>query len=290
MFAIKLSGKWHLKWRLEDDRDIVGFPRTETPQEVREIHDASECEGLNMCAKCARYAVRHHYLNVELLNMVHVEMRRAVAEVTAAAGQLIDNRGFGVELELTSPLCADSVASALTDAGIETHDEPYNHERRTYWKIVPDGSLRGRSMYAFELVSPVLHGEDGLRTVEAVCNKLIELNVTVNVSCGLHVHHDGRGITYPMMWDIAMLYGNFEHVFDSLQPASRRGHAKPILHTNDVAVLQPEPLSPTVENDALGARRCRDDTVLQSELPELLETRFNRVPASCGNCESDQGD
>ncbi len=42
-----------------------------------------------------------------------------------------------------------------------------NHDLRPHWKLVTDSSLNGND--TFELVSPILEGEDGLEKLERVC-------------------------------------------------------------------------------------------------------------------------
>ena len=52
----------------------------------------------------------------------------------------------------------------LREAGIEVASEAYNHHLRSRWKLVTDSSLNGND--TFELVSPILVGEDGLEELE----------------------------------------------------------------------------------------------------------------------------
>lgn len=57
-----------------------------------------------------------------------------------------------------------------------------------HWKLVTDSSLQGNN--TFELVSPILVGENGLKELETVCWVLDICNAKVNDSCGFHVHMD----------------------------------------------------------------------------------------------------
>ena len=68
-------------------------------------------------------------------------------------------RKFGVEIEAYNCTCQRLVRE-LTEAGIEVASERYNHDLRPHWKLVTDSSLNGND--TFELVSPILEGEDGL--------------------------------------------------------------------------------------------------------------------------------
>ena len=76
------------------------------------------------------------------------------------------NRKFGIEIEAYN--CSrERLARELREAGIEVMVEGYNHSTCPYWKLVTDSSISGND--TFELVSPILVGEAGLRELEKVC-------------------------------------------------------------------------------------------------------------------------
>ena len=97
---------------------------------------------------------------------------------------------FGVEIECTG-VDNYTVSAALNNVGVFCMVEYYNYTTRGHWKIVSDCSVHGD--YAKEIVSPVLNGQAGLDQLKIVCHVLNELGIKVNRSCGLHVHHEGRG-------------------------------------------------------------------------------------------------
>jgi len=113
-------------------------------------------------------------------------------------------RDFGVEIECLSrisehDLCLH-IRAMFRENGINHSCSTtfYGHEtgdNRNMWKIKPDASVhtnrsrRGSHGYAFEIISPRLAGTEGLDILRKVLD-LINSNVAVNVSCGLHVHHD----------------------------------------------------------------------------------------------------
>ena len=66
-------------------------------------------------------------------------------------------RHFGIEIE-TAGITKERAAKVLRLVGLQVAIEGYNHTTRNHWKIVSDASVQG----GFEVVSPVLHGEDGL--------------------------------------------------------------------------------------------------------------------------------
>ena len=98
------------------------------------------------------------------------------------------DRKFGVELEIVG-ISKELAIRALAAVDIEAHDAGYTHMTTRDWKIVSDASVhRG-----FELVSPVLEGEEGLETLRTAAQALADAGATANRSCGLHVHIDAHG-------------------------------------------------------------------------------------------------
>lgn len=118
-------------------------------------------------------------------------MTNAAAQASATIAPELDytfNRHFGIEIEAYN-CTRERLARELTAAGINVQVEGYNHTNyRDHWKLVTDSSLNGDN--SFELVSPILQGEQGLEEVEKVCWVLELCDVRVNDSCGLHVHMD----------------------------------------------------------------------------------------------------
>ena len=84
---------------------------------------------------------------------------------------------FGIEIEAYN--CnMERLARELREAGIHVAVEGYNHTTRDHWKLVTDSSLQGNN--TFELVSPILVGENGLKELETVCWVLDICNAKVN--------------------------------------------------------------------------------------------------------------
>jgi hypothetical protein len=135
---------------------------------------------------------------------------------------------FGVEFEVYLPvgLSHGAAAMALTNQGIDCRPESYNHQTRTWWKIVTDGSLNDYARGA-EFVSPVLQGEAGLETVATVLALLNDMGCTVSKLCGTHVHvgvgHGNGNIAF--FRNLLKLYAHFEPVIDRFMAASRRASA-----------------------------------------------------------------
>jgi hypothetical protein len=129
-------------------------------------------------------------------------------------------RKFGIEIEAYGVAMGD-VATALRAAGIAAQVETYNHNVSTGWKLVTDGSLAGLDR-AFELVSPVLEGAEGVAQVAKVGEVLKALGAKVNKQCGLHVHVDARTLNVKQVGNVVKMFAKYEANFDALMPASRR--------------------------------------------------------------------
>lgn len=129
-------------------------------------------------------------------------------------------RKFGVEFEAYNVRESD-LNAAMNRAGISCRIAGYSHaDSESQWKIVSDGSLSGNN--TFELVSPILQGEAGIRELEKVCRILNECGAKVNKTCGTHVHMDARGMEMQTWKNIYKNYARLENVIDSFMPRSRR--------------------------------------------------------------------
>lgn len=131
------------------------------------------------------------------------------------------NRRFGIEIEAYN--CRmDVLVDALREEGIQVSAENYNHTTRNHWKLVTDSSLSGNN--TFELVSPVLEGQNGLKELKKVCWVLDACGVKVNASCGLHIHFDAANFSLQTWKNIAISYKHIESVIDKFMPESRQNN------------------------------------------------------------------
>ncbi|WP_195291906.1 amidoligase family protein [Bacteroides uniformis] len=128
---------------------------------------------------------------------------------------------FGIEIEAYN--CnMERLARELREAGIRVAVEGYNHTTRDHWKLVTDSSLQGNN--TFELVSPILAGENGLKELETVCWVLDICDAKVNDSCGFHVHMDAAGFSLDTWKNLALTYKHLEHLIDAFMPRARRNN------------------------------------------------------------------
>lgn len=162
--------------------------------------------------------------NYGFVQNVYARMNLAHQPEQTTALPTIDytfNRRFGVEIEAYN--CRMNVlVDALREEGVQVSSESYNHTTRNHWKIVSDSSLSGNN--TFELVSPVLEGEAGLKELKKVCWVLDACGVKVNASCGLHIHFDTANFSLQSWKNIAISYKHIESVIDKFMPESRRNN------------------------------------------------------------------
>lgn len=165
--------------------------------------------------------------------------------ITTASLPEIDytfNRRFGIEIEAYN-CTRDRLARELREAGIDVAVEGYGHTTRNYWKLVTDASLCGNN--TFELVSPILEGETGLRELEKVCWVLDLCDVKVNNSCGLHVHMDAADFTINTWKNLALSYKNIENVINAFMPNTRRDnrYCKSLSRISESRILEANTIS-----------------------------------------------
>lgn len=129
------------------------------------------------------------------------------------------DRSFGVEIEFFN---ADhyELVDALAARGITCELEGYNHHTRSHWKIVSDASVSGYN--GAELVSPVLHGSEGMAQLEKVCEALEEVGAKVNKSCGLHVHLGIGDLQLQAVKNLVVNYNSNRSLIDAFMAPSRR--------------------------------------------------------------------
>ena len=139
---------------------------------------------------------------------------------------------YGVEMEIVVPNGAldgyslEDIAKNLTDLGTKVEFMGYTHQTCNHWKLVTDASISASDNdIGFELVSPILQGERGLRSIRSVLENVRSLGIETNKSCGFHVHVDAsRGEEQEMegmkslkgLRQIAKAFVALENAFDLL--------------------------------------------------------------------------
>ena len=164
--------------------------------------------------------------NYGFVQNVYKRMMQGITQSAAQAATTVlpqldytFNRNFGVEIEAYN-CTRERLARELTAAGINVQVEGYNHT--DHWKLVTDSSLSGNN--TFELVSPILHGEQGIEELEKVCWVLDLCNAKVNDTCGLHVHMDAAEFDLTTWKNLIITYKRLEGVIDNFMPHSRRNN------------------------------------------------------------------
>lgn len=139
---------------------------------------------------------------------------------TALTTTIPHNRRYGIEIECFGITIAQALV-AIRATGIEVNEEHYNHQARPVWKIVLDGSVND----GFEVVSPILSGNEGLEQVRKVAKSLVAAGAKVDRRCGFHVHVDARDLSGADVTNCIRRYAANEAQIDSFMPSSRRGSA-----------------------------------------------------------------
>jgi hypothetical protein len=142
------------------------------------------------------------------------------------------NSKFGIELECFG-VSRSIVVSAFKTAGLNVMTAGYTGRDYDVWQIKTDASIQG--VDGFEVVSPVLEGENGIYQARIACIVLQELNAQVNKSCGFHVHHNATDWKIGQFKNLFKLFTKYEKAMDSIQPVSRRDSNNRFIKSNLIA-------------------------------------------------------
>ena len=107
---------------------------------------------------------------------------------------------------------AESILDEVPDWGEPMENIPLG------WRPVFDGSItgEGREMVSIPANGDILNGR-----IENLCDWASEYNVTVNKSCGLHLHIDATDTDWRDLRSIAIVAKRFEKYIYSMLPRSR---------------------------------------------------------------------
>ncbi len=148
--------------------------------------------------------------------------RRSDGSSGRQAGFLIDSllrRKFGVEIEAYG-IERDRLVAAIKEAGLGCSSGIRSAKNADWWKVTGDNSVEGEN--AFEIVSPILEGEAGLKSLQTVCQVLVSLKAKINKSCGLNIHFDAREFNLSTWKRLFKNWINYQNIIDGMLPPSRR--------------------------------------------------------------------
>lgn len=127
----------------------------------------------------------------------------------------MSNRKFGVEIEFCTDEYIGWWASKLSEkTGLPVSA---NGSFKNGWVLVEDGSVEG-----WELVSPILSGNDGIRQVKKMTAAIKTLGGWMDDACGFHVHVDARDFTFAQIMKATELYSKHEQKLDEYVSETRR--------------------------------------------------------------------
>lgn len=140
------------------------------------------------------------------------------------------NRKFGIEIEFGTKSSRAEVIERLRQGGVSVETQQWSdHSNRDYsdyvWKLTTDGSLHFKHCTGMELVSPPMTiAGGGLEAIRKVCDILNspEIDAKINITCGLHVHHDVADYTHYNMKSLVNIMTRYTKAFDELVAPSRR--------------------------------------------------------------------
>ena len=132
-------------------------------------------------------------------------------------------RKFGVELETISneESQVESAMNLAESLGVELETTTHNPRLSRKWKVMPDSSLhRGIGR---EFVSPPFTDESrAFLEIQHVCSAINFNNISVNSSCGFHIHFDISDLIPREIARVMKFYQVYEQEIDEMHSPSRR--------------------------------------------------------------------
>jgi len=220
--GIALQGNQFSKWNVMQISQHAGF--------CLEWYEDFDCAMFPNCmSRCANNEeIEFQYAKFYVFRL----KRNVLYNPTPKMMEIRQGARFGIELEMTSAghWTRGHIANELSRSGIyvENIEENWNESKRTHgnWKLVHDGSIKcsisDPKCNQFELVSPILKSEDGLRSASRVLQSLSNVKVTLNKSMGFHVHFDVDKYCISDLIQICQNFIKYEDAVDSMLPKSRR--------------------------------------------------------------------
>ena len=160
------------------------------------------------------------------------------------------NIDFGVEFEMSCSRGTDQryIAQYIrVNAGVCVKDsmDDYRGGREQYngWKLLSDSSvvcsISSPNCSRFELVSPILNGEDGL----GQCNRVLKAakesgTISLNTSMAFHVHVNVGNLSLEQLKNVCLNYVKYEEEIDTFMPPSRRDNRNEYCISNRDAIKQ----------------------------------------------------
>lgn len=136
---------------------------------------------------------------------------------------------YGVEIECIANHY--DIYNAVTAKGVEIADHFdgwMGHSNRSHtehsYKIMSDGSVRDGLTAGSEVVTPVLKGAKGFKSLKTVCEALKSIGAKVNKTCGLHVHIGAADLTSEQYANVFVNYMYIEKAIDKFMAESRRSN------------------------------------------------------------------
>lgn len=176
--------------------------------------------------------------NTEVRNSVSTEQRRSIS--TPSNRRMVRDEPLqetiGLEIEVARPKdmsqseFRNTIIKNFREAGLDVEAEGYNHQTRSYWKLVPDGSIadeNGRTgsypnEMGIEAVSPIYQGAKGIVQMRKAIRALRASGGSVNQSVGVHVHFGIGGMDLQHLKYLLYNYRGFEKLIDDIMIPTRR--------------------------------------------------------------------
>ena len=210
-----------------------------------------------------------------MLNVNNIEEIQMTTNINIPS---LSGKTFGIEVEFLSNLYQDDFVEALNDRvgihGITIYDAYYSDTNATRWRIKTDGSLSGtrEHRHGLELVSPIMRTEDDVKDFYHIMRAMDEIGVSVNRTCGLHVHIGMDEVTTDQIHIIMERYSAFESQIDQMMPRSRRdnnaSYARSI-NSRDIRNIKRAKTKRAIANSMERYKKCNTESLTKHNTLEF---------------------
>ena len=199
----------------------------------------------------------------------------------------LSGKTFGIEVEfltnhyqddfvelLNRKLHEKAVADPVNVNCVCVYMANYSDNDATRWRIKTDGSLSGTRDHrnGLELVSPIMQYEGCVKDFYHILQAMDEIGVSVNRTCGLHVHIGMDDVSTDQIHNILERYSAFESQIDQMMPRSRRdnnAYYASSINSSDIRSIKRAKTKRAIANSMERYKKCNTESLTKHNTLEF---------------------
>ena len=219
-----------------------------------------------------------------MLNVNNIEEIQMTTNINIPS---LSGKTFGIEVEfltnhyqddfvelLNRKLHEKAVADPINVNSVCVYEACYSDNDATRWRIKTDGSLSGTRDHrnGLELVSPIMQYEGCVKDFYHILQAMDEIGVSVNRTCGLHVHIGMDDVTTDQIHNILERYSAFESQIDQMMPRSRRdnnAYYASSINSSDIRNIKRAKTKRAIANSMERYKKCNTESLTKHNTLEF---------------------